>query len=176
MGEGALLIGFIAVQRLAELVLARRNTARLRAMGATEFGRSHYLWIVALHAAWLGGLWILGRDHTVDRFLLLIFILLQIGRIWVMVTLGQRWTTRIIVLPGERLVARGPYRWIRHPNYLIVCLEIALVPLALGLTAFGALFTLLNALVLFQRMRVEDAALQWATGSSQQGQTLANEP
>jgi len=175
MGEGAFLIAFIVAQRLAELVLARRNTARLLAAGGVEFGRSHYPWMVALHAAWLAGLWLAGRDRAIDPFLLVVFILLQAGRIWVLVTLGRRWTTRIIVLPGERLVARGPYRWLRHPNYLIVALEIAVVPLALGLPGFAAGFTLLNALILYHRIRIENVALAWVASMGGPGQTLANE-
>ncbi len=170
MGEGALLIAFITVQRLAELWLAQRNTARLLAAGGIEFGRSHYPWMVALHAAWLGGLWLLARDQPVNPILLAFFVLLQAGRLWVILSLGQRWTTRVIVIPGEQLVAGGPYRWFRHPNYLIVALEIATVPLALGLPIFAAVFTALNAVILYQRIRVENAALMQATG-----QTLANE-
>ncbi len=170
MGEGALLIAFITVQRLAELWLAQRNTARLLATGGIEFGRSHYPWMVALHAAWLGGLWLLARDQPVNPILLAVFVLLQAGRLWVILSLGQRWTTRVIVIPGEQLVAGGPYRWFRHPNYLIVALEIAVVPLALGLPIFAAVFTALNAVILYQRIRVENAALMQATG-----QTLANE-
>src|SRR3954471_5299728 len=145
MGEGALLLAFITLQRLAELLLARRNTQRLLAEGAIEFGRSHYPWIVALHATWLAGLWGLGHAQPVDPFLLTAFILLQAGRVWVIATLGRRWTTRILLFPRAPLVASGPYRWLRHPNYWIVALEIAIVPLALGLPLFAAVFTLLNA-------------------------------
>jgi methyltransferase len=175
MGEGAVLIGFIAAQRLAELWLAHRNAARLLAAGGVEFGRAHYPWMVALHAAWLGGLWPLGHGRDIDPVLLGIFILLQAGRVWVIASLGRRWTTRVIVVPGERLVARGPYRWLRHPNYLIVALEIAIVPLALGLPGFAAAFSALNALMLYHRIRVENAALAWASGGSATRQTLANE-
>lgn len=175
MGEGAYLIAFIAAQRLAELFLARRNTARLLAAGAIEFGRSHYYLIVALHAAWLAGLWVLGRDRPIDPLFLIAFILLQAGRGWVIASLGRRWTTRIIVMPGEHLVASGPYRWLKHPNYLIVALEIAIVPLALGLPGFAAVFTLLNAAILYYRIRVENAALASAAAKGRGRQTLANE-
>jgi methyltransferase len=164
MAEGAILVAFIALQRLAELILARHNAQRLLAEGGVEYGRSHYPVMVALHAAWLLGLWWFGHDRPVDPTLLIVFILLQAGRIWVIATLGRRWTTRVIVLPGAPLVARGPYRWFKHPNYLIVALEIAVVPLALGLPVFAAVFTLLNALVLYQRIQVENAALREATG------------
>ncbi len=175
MGEGALLIAFIVAQRLAELLLARRNTARLLAAGGVEFGRSHYFLIVALHAAWLAGLWLFGRGRSVEPALLVVFILLQAGRIWVIASLGRRWTTRVIVVPGDPLVSRGPYRWLRHPNYLIVAAEIAVVPLALGLLGFAALFTLLNAAILYHRIRIENAALARAAGHRPEGQTLANE-
>jgi methyltransferase len=175
MGEGAFLIAFIVVQRLAELLWARRNAARLLSAGGVEFGRSHYPWIGALHATWLTALWLFGRDRAIDPFLLVVFILLQVGRVWVFASLGRRWTTRVIVLPGERLVASGPYRWLRHPNYVVVALEIAIVPLALGLPALAFIFTLLNAVVLYQRIRVENAALAQAADSRAKGQTLANE-
>jgi methyltransferase len=162
MGEGAFLIAFIVAQRLAELWLARRNTERLVASGGVEFGRSHYILVVALHVAWLAALWLFGRDRPIDPVLLVVFLLLQAARIWVIGSLGRRWTTRVIVMPGERPVASGPYRWLRHPNYLIVALEIAVVPLALGLPGVAVLFTLLNAAILYQRIRTENAALAWA--------------
>jgi methyltransferase len=175
MGEGAFLIAFIVVQRLAELLLARRNTARLLVAGAIETGRSHYPWMVALHAAWLVSLWLYGRDRPVDPILLIVFLLLQVGRIWAIASLGRRWTTRVIVMPGERLVSRGPYRWLRHPNYVIVALEIAVVPLALGLPVLALIFTVLNAAVLYRRIRVENAALARAEDVRANRQTLANE-
>jgi methyltransferase len=152
-------LAFITLQRLGELWLAQRNTARLLAAGGREFGRSHYPWMVALHASWIAGLWWFGYGRAVDPALLAVFVLLQAARVWVIASLGPRWTTRIIVLPGERLVAKGPYRWLRHPNYLVVALEIAVVPLALGLPVFAALFSVLNAAILYQRIRQENAAL-----------------
>jgi methyltransferase len=175
MAGGALLVAFITVQRLAELLLARRNTRRLLAEGGVEFGRSHYPWMVALHSAWLIGLWWLGHARSVDPLLLGVFILLQVGRLWVISSLGRRWTTRIIMLPRAPLVASGPYRWLRHPNYLIVALEIAVVPLALGLPVFAAVFTLLNAGILYLRIGTENAALAQAAATDQAAQTLANE-
>jgi methyltransferase len=175
MGDGALLLAFISVQRLAELLLARRNTQRLLTEGGIEFGRSHYPWMVALHATWLAGLWWLGHARPVDPFLLAVFIVLQAGRIWVIASLGRRWTTRILVLPRAPLVARGPYRWLRHPNYWIVALEIAVVPLALGLPLYAAVFTLLNARILSWRIRIENAALARAAEPGAGAQTLANE-
>jgi methyltransferase len=169
MGEGSLLVGFVTLQRLAELALAHRNTRRLLGAGGIELGRAHYRAIVALHAAWLGGLWVLGHDRPVDRTLFAVFLALQCARIWVIASLGRRWTTRIIVLAGETLVGRGPYRFVRHPNYLIVALEIAVVPLALGLPLFSALCFVLNAVLLGVRIRAENAALAWAAGAAQAG-------
>ncbi len=165
MGEGSLLLGFVTLQRLAELALANRNARQLRAAGAIEYGRGHYPAIVALHAAWLAGLWGLGYDRPVDRVFLMGFAVLQAARIWVIASLGRRWTTRIIVLAGETLIRRGPYRLIRHPNYLVVALEIAVVPLALGLPRYAAAFFVLNVVVLLVRIRAENTALAWATGA-----------
>ena len=163
MREGAWLVAFLVAQRLAELGLAQRNTARLRAAGGVEFGAAHYPLLVALHALWLVGLWVFGRGHDVDRLWLAVFVLLQVARIWVIASLGRRWTTRVIVLPDAALVARGPYRWLRHPNYAVVVLEIAVVPLALGLPLLALVFSAANAALLAWRIRVENAALAWAS-------------
>jgi methyltransferase len=104
-------------------------------------------------------MWALAYDRPLDVFFLVLFILLQIPRFWVLITLGRRWTIRIIVVPGERLVARGPYRFFRHPNYLVIAGEIAAVPLALGLPLYALVFSILNAAVLAVRISAEDAAL-----------------
>jgi methyltransferase len=180
MGEGAWLIAFLIVQRLAELGLAQWNTVRLRATGAVEFGASHYPLIVALHAFWLLGLWMLGHNRDVDPLWLVVFVLLQAGRLWVIASLGSRWTTRVIVLPGAAPIARGPYRWLRHPNYVIVTLEIAVVPLALGLPLYALGFSLANGALLAYRIRLENKALAWASQDVREPEvigpvTLANE-
>lgn len=174
MGEGAWLIAFIVAERLIELAIAQRNTARLLADGAVEFGRAHYPLIVALHVAWLAGLWFLGREHDVSRAWLVVFIVLQVLRAWTIASLGRRWTTRIIVLPAAPLTAGGPYRFMRHPNYLVVALEIAVVPLALGLPAFALVFSLANAALLLWRIRVENAALAQALPAAGNAKILAN--
>jgi methyltransferase len=162
MGEGAWLVAFLLIQRLAELVFARSNTARLRAKGAVEFGASHYPLLILLHASWLIGLWVFGHDRAIVWPWLAVFVLLQIGRLWVIASLGRRWTTRVIVLRGASPVTRGPFRWIRHPNYLIVALEIAVVPLALGMPVFALIFSVANAALLAYRIRIENEALAWA--------------
>lgn len=177
-GGGAWLVAFVIAQRLAELALAQVNTLKLRDAGAVEFGGTHYPLMVALHAFWLMAMWVAGHDHEVSPGWLFVFVILQAARVWVIVTLGRRWTTRVIVLPGAPPVAAGPFRWLRHPNYAVVSLEIAVVPLALGLPMLAAVFSLANAAMLLHRIRVENAALAWAAATDKDGQetapTLAN--
>lgn len=154
------MLTLVTLQRLMELVLARRNTRILVAHGGIEIGAGHYPLIVALHTAWLAGLWALAWNRPIDLALLGVFAGLQALRLWVLASLGERWTTRIIVVPGLPLVRKGPYRFLRHPNYLIVAAEILILPLAFGLTAYAVLFSALNAVVLAVRIRTENRALQ----------------
>jgi methyltransferase len=150
----------VTLQRLSELVIARRNTAALMAKGAVESGAEHYPLMVLLHASWLAGLWWFGwAQHIVWPFLAL-YLILQAGRIWVLATLGKRWTTRILSVPGEQLVARGPYRFVRHPNYLVVALEMPILPLALGLPWYALLFGVLNVAMLAWRISIEEKAIR----------------
>jgi methyltransferase len=149
----------VTAQRLGELVLANHNTRRLLARGAVETGAGHYPLMIILHGAWLLGLWLLAWNRQTNLPLLAIFIALQLARVWVIATLGDRWTTRIITLPGADLVRRGPYRFVSHPNYLIVIAEIAVLPLAFGLVGFAVVFSILNAGVLWIRIRSEGRAL-----------------
>ena len=150
---------FVTLQRLFELWLSSRNTRRLLARGAVETGAGHYPLIVAVHLLWLGSLWWLAPGRPIKVLWLAIFALLQLGRIWVLATLGPRWTTRILILPGVPLVRSGPYRWLSHPNYLVVVGEIAVLPLAFGLWSVAAFFSLMNAIVLAIRIRQENRAL-----------------
>jgi len=156
----AVILGLVTLQRLGELVLARRNTRRLLARGAVEIGAGHYPAVVALHAAWLAGLWLLAWNRPADLFWLAVFIVLQGLRIWVLATLGDRWTTRIIVLPGAPLVKKGPYRFTSHPNYMVVAAEIAVLPLVFGLWTYAVVFFALNAAVLWVRIGAEARALR----------------
>jgi methyltransferase len=153
------IMAFVTLQRLSELAIARRNTARLLAGGAHEVGARHYPVMVAMHTAWLAVLWVTVGDRNVSMPLLVLFGLLQLMRIWVLATLGPRWTTRIIVTPDATLVAKGPFRFLRHPNYAVVTAEIAVLPLAFGLTGIAALFTVLNAAMLYVRIGAENRAL-----------------
>ncbi len=153
-------LGLVTAQRIGELVLARRNTQRLLAKGAVEAAPGHYPLIVLMHAAWLGGLWLLGWNRPLQLGWLAVFVVLQAGRIWVLASLGERWTTRIIILPGAPLVRRGPYRFFSHPNYLVVAGEMLILPLSFGLLIYGIVFSILNAAVLAVRIRAESAALR----------------
>ena len=159
MWLGVAVLAFVTLQRLAELMLSQRNTKRLLARGGYEAAAGHYPVIVLLHATWLALLWFFGPGPPIHVVPLLMYLLLQLGRLWVISTLGERWTTRIIILPGAPLVKSGPYRWLNHPNYLIVVGEIAILPLVFGLPTVAIAFSLLNALLLWVRIRDENSAL-----------------
>lgn len=153
-------VALVAMQRLGELAYARRNTARLLAAGGREVGAGHYPFLVALHAGWLAALWFfVPADAPVSWPLLVVFALLQVGRLWVIASLGHHWTTRIVTLPGAPLVGRGPYRFLRHPNYVVVAAEILVLPLAFGAWQIALGFSAANGALLAWRIRVEDAAL-----------------
>jgi methyltransferase len=154
-----LLLSAVTAERVAELWLARRNTAALLAKGGREFAPRHYPAIVLLHALWLANLWIFGWAHPVSSVWLALFLALQVLRAWILMTLGHRWTTRIIVLPGAPLVANGPYRFLSHPNYFVVIGEIAALPLCVGLPWLALVFSTANAVILSIRVRAENAAL-----------------
>ncbi len=160
----ALILGLVTLQRLGELVLSRRNTQRLLSEGAREVAPGHYPLIVAVHAAWLVGLWLLVvwrvPDTSIGWSWFSVFLVLQALRVWVIATLGPRWTTRILVLPGAPLVTSGPYRFVAHPNYLIVAGEILVLPLVFGQLWYGIVFSVLNAMVLWIRIRAEETALR----------------
>jgi len=153
------ILSIVTLQRAGELVISSYNTQKLLSRGAVEVAPGHYPLIVAVHAAWLISLWIFGHDQPVGMVALSFYLGLQGLRFWVMRTLGSRWTTRIIILPGQALVSAGPYRFLSHPNYAVVAGEIALLPLVLSLPLLAAIFTVLNAAVLAIRICAEDRAL-----------------
>lgn len=160
-----LILALVTAQRLGELVLARRNTERLLARGAVESGARHYPLMVALHAAWLAGLWVMAWDRPASLAWLAIYLAVEGLRIWTLLSLGERWTTRIVTLPGAPLVRRGPYRFMSHPNYVVVIAEIAILPLVFGMTAYAVVFSVLNASLLAVRISAEEAALRAAQAS-----------
>jgi methyltransferase len=161
----ALLIGLVVLERLAELVVARRNLAWARSKGGVEYGRRHYPWIVAAHVALLAAapaeVWLLDRPFVpaLGWPMLAAVVLAQGLRWWCIGTLGRRWNTRVVVVPGMPLVERGPYRWLRHPNYVAVVAEGIALPLVHSAWLTALVFTLVNAVLLTVRVRVEDSAL-----------------
>jgi methyltransferase len=155
-----IIVTLIVLQRLGELVYAARNTRHLKQRGAIEHGRRHYPLLIALHAAWLIAIVVFVPAEAAINWLPLgLFILLQAARLWIVVTLGPYWTTRIISLPGTPLVRCGPYHLMRHPNYLVVIGEIALLPLVFGAWQIAVVFSIFNLALLAWRRRVEDEAL-----------------
>lgn len=160
LGPVHLLLAIVAAQRLAELLWSSRNERRLRRLGAVEHGAGHYPLIVAVHAGLLGTLFpTVPAERAIDLAWLLVVIGLQPARLWVLATLGARWTTRILVLPDAAPIEAGPYRLLRHPNYAIVAVEVPAIALAAGAPTATFLFGLANLAVLAVRVRVEDAAL-----------------
>jgi len=153
------ILALVTLERIAELWLSNRNTRRLLLQGAHEHAPGHYPLIVGLHGAWLAALWWLAPGRPIQPFWLALFFLIELGRVWVLAALGERWTTRIIVIPGAPLVRAGPYRFTDHPNYLVVAAEILVLPLVFGLWRTALVFSLLNAALLAIRIRQENRAL-----------------
>jgi methyltransferase len=153
-------LALVALQRVAELFCSARNTKRLLARGGIEYGAVQYPFFVLLHAAWLATMAVLIAPQAVPNWWLLgLYAALQPLRLWTILSLGPYWTTRVITLPGAPLVRRGPYRIFRHPNYVVVCAEIAILPLAFGAIEIAIVFSILNASLLSWRIRVEERAI-----------------
>ena len=164
-----LAVALVAVQRLFELVLARKNERRARARGAVERGQRHYRLIVALHTLWLVCTLVEGllRGPELPAFWpvpLALFLLVQPLRYWAIFSLGERWNTKILVLPGEKPIRHGPYRYLDHPNYVVVVVEILTFPLIFGAWITALVFTVLNAAILSVRIREENRALSEFSG------------
>jgi methyltransferase len=165
VGWPQIIVTLVALQRVWELARSRRNTARLRSLGAIEYGARHYPFIVLLHGSWLAAIFLAASaDSHIALVWLSAFIVLQAARIWVLISLGNRWSTRVLVKPRAALVASGPYRWLRHPNYVIVIAEFAVLPMVFGEVELALTFSLLNALLIAHRIRVEDSALAVVDG------------
>jgi methyltransferase len=155
------ILGLVAAQRIAELFLSRKHERALKAQGAIEYGAGHYPLIVAVHAGWLAALvaWAALTPPVLNPALIALYLVLQPVRAWVIGSLGRYWTTRIISLAEAPLVRRGPYRFMKHPNYTVVVLEIALLPLALGAWPLAVAFSVLNGIVLRVRIAAESRVL-----------------
>ena len=162
----AVILALVAAQRLIELVIARHNTARLLARGGREIGAAHYPLFIALHASWLVAIALTTPPFRQPNWWLIgVFAVLQLLRVWVVTTLGPYWTTRVITLDGAPIVRNGPFRFVRHPNYWVVCGEIAVLPLAFGNWPIALIWSALNAALLSHRIRVEMTALQPREGA-----------
>ena len=162
-------VGLVSIQRLLELALSRRHERLLRARGAIERGRGHYPLMVALHALWLlssltEGILRGPELPVLWPIPLMLFLLVQPLRYWAILSLGENWNTRILVVPGAQLVKRGPYRYLRHPNYVVVAVEIATFPLIFGAWITALVFSVLNAALLYVRIREENRALAELAG------------
>ncbi len=162
MWTNILILSLVTLQRAVELYIAHRNTKRLLANGGFEVGSNHYPVMVALHTIWLIGLWylVLFQNPIVSMPWIFAYLVLEAGRGWIIAALGSRWTTRIIVVPGETLVDEGPYKFFRHPNYMVVAGEIFILPMAFGLWWYAILFAAINGALLYWRIRSEDEALK----------------
>ncbi len=156
-----IVLAIVAVQRIGELVYASRNAKNLLANGGVEIAPQQHGYFVTLHAAWILCLLVFVPAWTTPSWpLLAFFFALQAARVWIIATLGRYWTTRIVTMPNAPLVREGPYRWVRHPNYVVVTLEIALLPLAFHQAAIAVIFSALNAVLIVWRVREEDRALE----------------
>ena len=164
------LVILAAVGRLLELRIANRNRRLLLARGGIEVSPEHYPWMVALHTVWLiscvAEVWLLDRPFIpwLGVTALALFLAAFALRYWVISTLGERWTTRIVCLPGVAPITGGPYRWLRHPNYLAVVLEIASLPLVHTAWLTALVFSLLDAILLRVRIRAEEEGLSRLSG------------
>ena len=162
-------VGLVGLQRLLELALSRRNERLLRARGAVERGREHYPLIVVLHALWLLSTLTEGILRGPELSVLwpiplMLFLLVQPLRYWAIFTLGEYWNTRILIVPGTKLVRRGPYRYLKHPNYVVVAVEILTFPLIFGAWITALAFSILNAALLYVRISEENRALAELAG------------
>jgi methyltransferase len=162
-------VALVAIQRLLELRLSRRNERSIRARGALERGRGHYPLMVGLHVLWLLSTLVEGilRGPALPTYWpipLALFLLVQPLRYWAILSLGDYWNTRVLVVPGAKLVRRGPYRYFRHPNYVVVFVEIATFPLIFGAWVTALIFSILNAALLYVRIREENRALAELAG------------
>lgn len=155
---------FLIIQRISELFLAKRNERATRKEGAVEYDREGYKYIVLLHTGFIISL--LAEKILLDRelnsfslLLFVIFILTQVLRYWALHSLGIYWNTRILVVPGLNLVKKGPYKYLKHPNYIAVITEIAVIPLIFSCYITSVVFTVLNAITLRRRIKIEEKAL-----------------
>ncbi|MDF2788250.1 MAG: hypothetical protein K0S80_1348 [Neobacillus sp.] len=161
-------ISVMIIQRLLELVIARRNEKWMKDQGAIEFGVKHYQFIVLMHSLFFV-VFIFEKISFIRELFPFwqlygaVFVCTQLIRVWAISSLGRFWNTKILVLPNVEVVRRGPYRFIKHPNYLVVSIELLVVPLMFGAYVTACLFTILNILMLSIRIPAEEKALRELT-------------
>lgn len=158
-----LFISFVILLRIGELLLSKRNEEWLIQNGAVEYGQKHYPFIVALHGLFISSLifeYFRQQDRGYSIVLIIFYLILLAFKIWVILSLGKFWNTKIYHIPNTPLIKRGPYQYFRHPNYMIVIAEIAVIPMIFHLYFTAVTFTLLNVIMLFVRIKEENKALQ----------------
>nr|WP_034659040.1 isoprenylcysteine carboxylmethyltransferase family protein [Robertmurraya massiliosenegalensis] len=163
-----LLIVFIILQRVVEMFIARRNEKWLKNQGGIEIGQAHYRYMIIIHVLFFVSLVteIVRANssiHPIWPLILVLFLLTQLGRVWVIYSLGRHWNTKIIVIPEVQVVRKGPYRFLKHPNYVIVTLELMIIPLLYEAYITGLIFTILNIWILSIRIPAEEKALHSLT-------------
>ena len=162
----------LVIQRVIELIIAKTNEKWMKENGAIEYGQNHYKFMVFIHFAFFVSLLIEGgmfhtSVHSQWPLLLSVFILTQIGRIWVIFSLGRYWNTKIIVLPNANVVSKGPFKYFKHPNYVIVTIELVIIPLLFNAYWTLCIFALLNQIILAIRIPLEERALKSETNYDQ---------
>jgi methyltransferase len=158
-----LFISFVILLRIGELVISKSNEKWLLRNGAVEYGQKHYPFIVALHALFIISVifeYSRQPNPTYSLFLIIFYFVLLVFKTWVILSLGKFWNTRIYHIPNFPLIKKGPYRYFKHPNYLIVIAKIAVIPLIFNLYYTAITFSLLNAVMLFTRIKEENRTLQ----------------
>ncbi|WP_335869656.1 isoprenylcysteine carboxyl methyltransferase family protein [Bacillus sp. 2205SS5-2] len=163
-----LFVGIVVVQRLIELVIARNNEKWMKSQGAIEYGKGHYKFMVLIHSLFFVSLliefkWTGGKVHSLWLLFLILFLLAQIGRVWVLSSLGKYWNTKILVLPNADVVAKGPYKYMKHPNYVLVTIELIVIPIMFQAYWTLFFFGCLNQLILAVRIPEEEKALEEIT-------------
>lgn len=158
------LLIFLIGQRFIELLIARRNEQWMKSRGGIEIGENHYKWFILLHTLFFISIIVEGMVRNnlyiqLNYVLFTLFIILQIGRIWCIYSLGKFWNTKIIVIPGVHLIRSGPYRYVKHPNYIIVAIELIVIPLFFMAYVTAIIFPLLHILLLMIRIPSENRAL-----------------
>jgi methyltransferase len=162
---------FLISQRVLELFLAKRNEQIVKSKGALEFDRDGYKYIVALHVAFFISLVIekFSLQRELNQFwvlFLFIFLIAQILRYWAISSLGVYWNTKVLVVPGSQRIRKGPYKYLEHPNYVAVIVEIAVIPLIFSCYLTSILFSIINFILLRRRIEIEENALEKISGET----------